>query len=865
MKRITTLVIALLFVFSLAFALVACDGGECAHVWDEGSVTKEPTCTEDGSKSFTCTLCKETKLETLAKLEHTYVNGACSCGATDPDYKDTEVNSEEWRDIFSSARSYTMNQSMGESVASILFTENIRYQSSAQYGSILVKDGDKYYEYKRTGEDWSKEEIGADDFARSDTYAHMLITYADDYASFTYDAASKTYKCASLDKTDVLGATLTDIEVQIENGKILKVTFKVSVSQNEKTDVVIDKINETTITLPEVCEHVWDNGEVTKAATCKAEGEKTFTCTLCEDTKTEPIAKLSHTYVNGTCSCGAVDPDYVPPVINEVADADEWNAVLGGAYLNNVTYKSTETNGDDVEIIIVKEYNGVLYITEIEGDDTDSCYFVTKDGAGYIVYEEDGEFVGEEADEYFYTDYSYIGGLAEYFLDEFEKFSYDADKKCYHADDLHGSIVDVYIENGKLVKFTVVDDYANITYEFDAYGNSLVEAPDFTPLVSNGLIENADEWNEYVRADKYANISYTMLQYINGMQTIITVSEDESWFCQVQADGQQSNVLYLHKDGDKYYQITKSGDEFIVSDSSEDVWNTLKFNSICTLILNQFDKFIYNDDMGAYVSDGTVQDDTMIAVMFDDKYISSVLMQNATKTQIIEIVEIGGVSVTPPDYESGGSGDNGDNGGNGGNGSGSVSTSKLQNADEWKAALGGEQFENYTLNAEMRYVQNGTSTVMLTLSGKYADGKSEETNSFPIGPNEYEEETSYLYRDDGVWYRVTYEEDEEVWYSYELFDYEPSYDYQWIYESFGELYDSFTYEENGQLYYAMNIDVEMNGEIIVCNVIFQFSEGKLLYMYIEEMQSSGAIIVYEYTFSDYGTTEVVIPEHTAAN
>lgn len=41
-------------------------------------------------------------------------------------------------------------------------------------------------------------------------------------------------------------------------------------------------------------EHTWNGGEVTKAATCGATGEKTFTCTVCGATKTEEIPALGH-------------------------------------------------------------------------------------------------------------------------------------------------------------------------------------------------------------------------------------------------------------------------------------------------------------------------------------------------------------------------------------------------------------------------------------------------------------------------------------------------------------------------------------------------------------------------------------------
>ena len=65
-----------------------------------------------------------------------------------------------------------------------------------------------------------------------------------------------------------------------------------------------------TCTAPKICivcgmmsgkviAHNYDSGKVTKAATCKATGVKTYTCSVCNGTKTETIAKLTtHTYSN---------------------------------------------------------------------------------------------------------------------------------------------------------------------------------------------------------------------------------------------------------------------------------------------------------------------------------------------------------------------------------------------------------------------------------------------------------------------------------------------------------------------------------------------------------------------------------------
>lgn len=64
------------------------DGTEptaCEHVWDEGAVTKEPSCTEAGEMTFTCTLCEEKDVRVVEALGHSYENGVCTvCGAEEP-------------------------------------------------------------------------------------------------------------------------------------------------------------------------------------------------------------------------------------------------------------------------------------------------------------------------------------------------------------------------------------------------------------------------------------------------------------------------------------------------------------------------------------------------------------------------------------------------------------------------------------------------------------------------------------------------------------------------------------------------------------------------------------------------------------
>jgi len=47
-------------------------GSTAEHTYDEGVVTREPTCAEEGITTFTCSTCGGTKTEPIAKLDHTY-------------------------------------------------------------------------------------------------------------------------------------------------------------------------------------------------------------------------------------------------------------------------------------------------------------------------------------------------------------------------------------------------------------------------------------------------------------------------------------------------------------------------------------------------------------------------------------------------------------------------------------------------------------------------------------------------------------------------------------------------------------------------------------------------------------------------
>ena len=69
--------------------------------------------------------------------------------------------------------------------------------------------------------------------------------------------------------------------------------------KNSAAEAYAKKYSIKFIALDGECVHAWNSGKVTKAATCTANGVKTYTCTKCKATKTEAIKATGHSYDAG--------------------------------------------------------------------------------------------------------------------------------------------------------------------------------------------------------------------------------------------------------------------------------------------------------------------------------------------------------------------------------------------------------------------------------------------------------------------------------------------------------------------------------------------------------------------------------------
>ena len=206
------------------------------HVWNDGEISKDSTCTEAGEKVYTCKVCGETKTEEIAALGHSY--------------------SEEW---------------------------------TVDKEATCEEAGSKSHHCTRLGCD-SKTEVT--EIAALD---HEWGEGKETKAPTCTEAGEKTYTCTRCDKTkteaiEALGHAYSEEWTVDKEATCEEAGSKSHHCTRPGCD------SKTEVTEIAALGHEWGEGKETKAPTCTEAGEKTYTCTRCDATKTEAIEALGHAY-----------------------------------------------------------------------------------------------------------------------------------------------------------------------------------------------------------------------------------------------------------------------------------------------------------------------------------------------------------------------------------------------------------------------------------------------------------------------------------------------------------------------------------------------------------------------------------------
>lgn len=255
------------------------------HTWDNGKVTTEATCEHTGVRTYTCSVCGETKEEETPKTDHSYDDGTVTKKPTCIEtgiktYTCTVCQKTKTEEIPATGHQHTEIRNKKEATCT----------ETGYTGDTYCKDcGTKL----SSGEVISKK---AHDYEVKDRQEPTCTT--DGYVL-------SVCKVCRDEKQEVLPATGHQ-HTEIRNKK--EATCK---AEGYTGDMYCKDCGEKLSdgkTIAKTTKHTWDAGKVTKAATCTEKGVKTYTCTVCGATKTEEIAATGHQHtevrnkVEATCT-----------------------------------------------------------------------------------------------------------------------------------------------------------------------------------------------------------------------------------------------------------------------------------------------------------------------------------------------------------------------------------------------------------------------------------------------------------------------------------------------------------------------------------------------------------------------------------
>ena len=246
------------------------------HTWDSGVVTIPPTCVERGEKTYTCIVCHATKIqigkEGANKNLHTWDTGTVTETATCTKagvktYVCTLCGETKIENIPATGKHQNTEK------------KNAKEATCAEEGYT----GDLYCQdcgtKLRNGEKIEKKPHTWDDGSITTT------------ATCT-ERGIKTYTCTVCNTTKTAEIPSTGHQhTQLRNAKEATCAEAGYTGDTYCTDCGTKLSSGKAI--PKT-DHIWDAGKVTKNATCIAKGIKTFTCTVCEATRTEEIPVTGH-------------------------------------------------------------------------------------------------------------------------------------------------------------------------------------------------------------------------------------------------------------------------------------------------------------------------------------------------------------------------------------------------------------------------------------------------------------------------------------------------------------------------------------------------------------------------------------------
>lgn len=326
------------------------------HVWGDGVVTMEPTCTTPGVKTYTCSVCQKTKTEEIPATGHQHTEvrnvkeATCKeegytgdtyckdCGEKLSSGEPTAKKAHDWDEgkVTTEAtckntgvKTYTCNNCSETKTEVIPMTDHIWDNGKVTTKPSCITPGVKTYTCT-VCQETKTEEIPATGHQHTEVRnvkeatctkeGYTGDTYCTDCGEKLSDGKILPKKDHDYEIKDHKDATCTEDGYTTsfckncgdEKKETIKATGHQHTEVRDAKKATCTKAGYTgdtyckdcgeKISSGEVIEklaHTWDEGNVTKEADCIEVGVKTYTCRKCGATKTEDIPMTEHTWDEG--------------------------------------------------------------------------------------------------------------------------------------------------------------------------------------------------------------------------------------------------------------------------------------------------------------------------------------------------------------------------------------------------------------------------------------------------------------------------------------------------------------------------------------------------------------------------------------
>lgn len=371
---------------------------EHTHTWNDGIVTKEPTCTEAGEKTYTCT-CGDTKTEPIKALGHDLKETVITeptCGTAGS--KEVTCSRCDFKDT--KELPATGEHTYGDWVIVTEDTcteDGLRTQTCTVCGDVLEEvikaTGHTFGEWTvttpATCDTEGQEERTCESCKEIET--RTIPALGHDLKEEIVkeptcgEAGSKKISCAHE------GCTYEEIVEIPATGKHSWSAWVVTTNPTcntagEETHTCNDCGHTETRPLAPTEVHEWNNGEVTKEATCTETGVTTYTCTVCGKTEETVIPALGHFWSdwevkNPTCGqegektrhcmrCNETETEKIPVSENHNWNDGEVTKAATCTEKGEMTYTCKECGKTKTEVIYEK---GHAYDTKGEITKEPTC------------------------------------------------------------------------------------------------------------------------------------------------------------------------------------------------------------------------------------------------------------------------------------------------------------------------------------------------------------------------------------------------------------------------------------------------------------------------------------------------------------